>query len=517
MAGIFDGEKAVEELRGGDFVEGGGVVGKVQRAVLVELDGEIAVAVFEGVVQDVGEHTREGVFIEQARDARVADLDLRRDAAGCERAVERSEAFCQGVVQHNRLTRQRFFFGEDDGIAEEFLGETRHGVGAVFDEGKVARSSSAFFFALEQIEVAVDRRQRRAQIVGNIRHGLLQFAVAVFVAQALAAQFCELVIQRGGDGAQRWIAAVGGEQGVAVGVQMVVEIGGEDVQIAPQQKKLGAERERAARKQNDEQPNTHGGTSLFDVFAFEEQEACGRDEDDENERVERPKICVLKHHIVHLHALTAWQKVIEKEHELFSEWAHGFAIDGDVSDYGIDNRSSDGEYQHHDHPADNRAGFVGNVHRQRDVDRCVGDGEHRAAEKEPAEIADIQRKRLKIMSTQHRAKHEACSENDESASAGDEPVREKDRAACVAADKFVADRSLVVIAADEKMQPDRVDNTDAGQHTKHGCFSCPGARCVIIERDHVVGGDDEDGGADDHKSKRRPKNFVAQKLRKISR
>lgn len=245
VTGIFDGEKTVEELRGGDFVEGSGVVGKVQRAVLVELDGEIAVAVFEGVVQNVGEHTREGVFVEQTRDARVADLDLRRDAAGCERAVERSEAFCQGVVQHDRLMRQRLFFGEDDGVAEEFLGETRHGVGAVFDEGKVARGSGAFLFALEQIEVAVDRRQWRAQIVGNIRHGLLQFAVAVFVAQALAAQLCELVIECGGDGAQRWIAAVGGEQGVAVGVQMVVEISGKDAQIAPQQQNFRAERERA--------------------------------------------------------------------------------------------------------------------------------------------------------------------------------------------------------------------------------------------------------------------------------
>lgn len=270
VTSIFDGEKTVEELRGGDFVEGGGVVGKVKRAVLVELDGEIAVAVFEGVVQNVGEHTREGVFVEQTRDARVADLDLRRDAAGGERAVERSETFCQGVVQHDRLTRQRLFFGEDDGVAEEFLGETRHGVGAVFDEGKVARGSGAFLFALEQIEVAVDRRQWRAQIVGNIRHGLLQFAVAVFVAQALAAQFCELVIQRGGDGAQRWIAAGGCEQGVGVCLQMVVELCAQCVQIAPHQQELCAKCEHAERQHYDKQPNTHGGTSLFDVFLSEQ-------------------------------------------------------------------------------------------------------------------------------------------------------------------------------------------------------------------------------------------------------
>ena len=50
MTGIFDGEKAVEELRGGDFVEGGGVVGKVKRAVLVELDGEISAAYSDGLL-----------------------------------------------------------------------------------------------------------------------------------------------------------------------------------------------------------------------------------------------------------------------------------------------------------------------------------------------------------------------------------------------------------------------------------------------------------------------------------
>ena len=106
--------------------------------------------------------------------------------------------------------------------------------------------------------------------MGNIRHGLLQFAVAVFVAQALAAQLAERVTQCGGDGAQRWIAAVGGEQGVAVGVQMVVEIGGEDVQIAPHQQELCAKCEHAERQHNDKQPNTHGGTSLFDVFLSEQ-------------------------------------------------------------------------------------------------------------------------------------------------------------------------------------------------------------------------------------------------------
>lgn len=270
VTGIFDGEKAVEELRGGDFVEGGGVVGKVQRAVLVELDGEIAVAVFEGVVQNVGEHTREGVFVEQTRDARVADLDLRRDAAGCERAVERSEAFCQGVVQHDRLMRQRFFFGEDDGVAEEFFGETGHGVGAVLDEREIACSVRAFFFALEQVEVTADCCEGRAQVVGDIRYSLFERAIAVLVAQPLTAKLGQFDIERCGKGAQRAIAAGGCEQGVGVCLQMVVELCAQCVQIAPHQQELCAKCEHAERQHNDKQPNTHGGTSLFDVFLSEQ-------------------------------------------------------------------------------------------------------------------------------------------------------------------------------------------------------------------------------------------------------
>ena len=88
MVGGFDGEEAVEELGGGDAVEGGGMVGKGDDGVAGKADKEVAIAVFEGVVENVVKDTRQGVGVEGAPDSFVAEPNVRRQAALLKGAVE---------------------------------------------------------------------------------------------------------------------------------------------------------------------------------------------------------------------------------------------------------------------------------------------------------------------------------------------------------------------------------------------------------------------------------------------
>lgn len=175
---------------------------------------------------------------------------------------------------------------------------------------------------------------------------------------------------------------------------------------------------------------------------------------------------------------------MEKIEDFFAERADINATDFDVGDLAVDERREDRKPSDDEHPCDNRACFAADVYCQRHADHRVSDGEQGTAEIEPAEAAAIQRKILKEHLAQHRTDEKRDGQIGECARAGNEPVREEDAAAVVAADQLVADRPLIKIAADTEVDPERVKHPDPGHHAKDGAFSRPigGDRAMGLER-----------------------------------
>lgn len=171
VAGVFNGEEAVEEAADGDAVKAGGMVGEGDAAVRCKADVEVAVAVFEGVVQNVREDAGETGFVERTDDARFTQCYGGGDAAGGECAVKRCEAFCEDIVQDDGRQGARVF-GKNHRVAEELFGELGHGVGAIANDGERTGDVVGQRLSIEEVEGAADGGERGAQVVGDAGDGL---------------------------------------------------------------------------------------------------------------------------------------------------------------------------------------------------------------------------------------------------------------------------------------------------------------------------------------------------------
>ncbi len=514
MVGGFDGEEAVEELGGGDAVEGGSMVGKGDDGVAGKADKEVAVAVFEGVVENVVKDARQGVGVEGAPDGFVAEPNVRRQAALLKGAVETGQAFGEGVVEADGAGRMRGVVGEDDRVAEEFFAKLGHGVGAVGDDGQVALGVGAGIFALEQVEGAANGGERRAQVVGDVGDGGFQLAVAVFVAQALAAQFAEGVVDGAGQLAHVCVAAGEGDGGVGVGTEAVVKLLGDGVGGAAQQDDFDGEDGNDEHEHTDDEGGSHGHSplrGLFEVFFAEKQIAKESSGNGEKQGIQRPARHVVKHLVADLDALGAWQKIVQNADDGGGERAGSDAVDGDVGHHGLNLGGGNGEGDHDQQADDAGCGFVGQVHSEGDADGGVGEGEQHAVEEDQRQLSRGEHEGTEQVPGEQHAWHQAGKKHAEGSGNADEGVGGVEGGTRVPAGELAANGALVVVGADGKMDDDGVDDANAGQHAEDAGFGGPlVGEAVVVE--HFKGGGNEGQGGGSGGDQAGPEGFAAQQL-----
>lgn len=93
-------------------------VGKRDRAVRQQPDCQIAVRVFHGVAQDIVEDAPQRSGVQLPEELFLRQLNVRRNAAGGQRAIKPGEALLQHIVQADGLPAQLLRRGGDDGVAE---------------------------------------------------------------------------------------------------------------------------------------------------------------------------------------------------------------------------------------------------------------------------------------------------------------------------------------------------------------------------------------------------------------
>ena len=174
-----------------------------------------------------------------------------RDAARGQRTAESGEALLQHVVQADGLHAQLFRRGGDDGIAEQLLRQAVHGAGALANHGEIAPRLVGEELLLQQIQLAADRRQRRAQVVGDVRHRGLQLRIAVLQLQALLSKHLKLDVDLRRESAHRPVAGGNGEERVRVRFQLFVQILRGFLQRRTQQKQMDSQRRDDGRERGE--------------------------------------------------------------------------------------------------------------------------------------------------------------------------------------------------------------------------------------------------------------------------
>lgn len=82
--------------------------------------------------------------------------------------------------------------GCEDGVAEELLRQGAHGVRPLAEHSEIARGGLSLRLLLQQVKVAAEHGERRAQVVGNIREGGGQLGISAVQPQTLPAERLKL-------------------------------------------------------------------------------------------------------------------------------------------------------------------------------------------------------------------------------------------------------------------------------------------------------------------------------------
>lgn len=142
--------------------------------------------------------------------------------------------------------------GCEDGVAEELLRQGAHGVRPFPNYGKVARGSLSLRLLLQQVKVAAERGERRAQVVGNIREGGGQLGIPAVRPQTLPAERLKLPVDVGDEGLHGPVAAGDGDQRVRVGPQLFVQFLRGLAQRMAQHEQIRQQTQRGGRKRTDQ-------------------------------------------------------------------------------------------------------------------------------------------------------------------------------------------------------------------------------------------------------------------------
>ena len=142
--------------------------------------------------------------------------------------------------------------GCEDGVAEQLLRQGAHGVRPFPNYGKVACGSLSLRLLLQQVEIAADGSQRRAQVMRDIGDGDRQRVVPGLQPQTLPAERLQLPVDVGDEGLHGPVAAGDGDQRIRVGPQLFVQLLRSLAQRMAQHEQIRQQTQRGERKRTDQ-------------------------------------------------------------------------------------------------------------------------------------------------------------------------------------------------------------------------------------------------------------------------
>ena len=228
-----------------------GAIVKEDELIAALRDGEIAGRIFDGVAQDIVEYPAQRGRVQRANVFFLRNPDLRNDSAGGQRAVKAGDALFQHVVYADRRAIQRVRRRGNHGIAKQLLRKAAHGVRALAEDGEIARGVLRLRLTLQQLQIAANRRKRRAQVVGNAGYGVCQLAVSGLQPQALPAKRLKLPIDLRCQRANGPVAGGNGDQRVRVRLQLFAQRVRNLANRAPQNEQIAQRNEQPQREQAD--------------------------------------------------------------------------------------------------------------------------------------------------------------------------------------------------------------------------------------------------------------------------
>ena len=193
---------------------------KDDRAVFFQRHAEIAVGVFDGVVDNIPENARQNVPVQRAHDGLFRNIDLRLDAALGKGGVKLRERILESVAQIDRFRLRRTVIGNDDGIGKQFFRQFFHRLHAPFDDRKVFPLFVVQPALFQEPDVARSGSERRSEIVRNVRNRFFQFAVAASVLPFQFVHSRKRAIEPPHESPDVPVARLQQDQKVRVGIQL---------------------------------------------------------------------------------------------------------------------------------------------------------------------------------------------------------------------------------------------------------------------------------------------------------